>query len=381
LHEIVTTLVVALVISSAASTAVEPLCRKRITYLRPHTQRVFATVLVYALMILAVYLSVRALFTPFQHEIKRLIENLPAYKAQGENLLSTARTWYENLPPAVRDFVEQQRANAGDGSSFLPTAWLAGAAKGTVKSAGHIVELVLIPVLAFYFTLDGRKLRNQFLFLVPRNRMRQALAISSESGAIMRAYIASQFWLAVLAGVLVGVFLKILGMEYFVVLGLFAGITRAIPVVGPLLGGIPIVALAFAHGAQNDNPLLWVWVLVFFTGMHFAESKFIMPKFLGHALELHAVVIIVALLIGGKLFGPLGMFLAAPIAALARVLLMHYVIAPRRRFRPKKIKRQGKSRVLTLERAVRHSTLAASRVTAATKASTRTAKPGTGTSL
>jgi predicted PurR-regulated permease PerM len=219
-----------------------------------------------------------------------------------------------------------------------------------------VIEMVLVPVLAFYFTLDGRALRNQFLSLVPRRHQRQTLAILSESGAIMRAYIVSQFWLAVIAGVVVGVGLNLIGMDYALILGLFAGITRAIPVIGPLIGGVPLVLLTFVYGAQQGNPYLWVWALLMFTCLHLIESKIVMPKFLGHALNLHAVVIIVALLIGGEFFGLMGMFLAAPIAALARVLLMHYVIIPRRR-------RRGASsvgaaagaggRILRLERAVR----------------------------
>jgi predicted PurR-regulated permease PerM len=72
-------------------------------------------------------------------------------------------------------------------------------------------------------------------------------------------------------------------------------------------------------------------VLVFFTLLHLIESKIIMPKFLGHRLHLHAAIIIIVLLIGGEFFGLMGMFLAAPLAALSRVLIHHYVILPRRR--------------------------------------------------
>jgi predicted PurR-regulated permease PerM len=348
---ILTTVIVALVIAAAAQALVEPLCRRRIRGLRPHTQRVIATLSVYVFLALVVFWSAHTLLTPFQTEFRHLARNFPEYRERIEEQLGELRTLYANLPVEWRSFFESQRAKM---MMPDPGAWAADILKATFAWASHVIEMVLVPVLAFYFTLDGRTLRNQILSLVPRRHQRQTLAILSESGAIMRAYIISQFWLAVIAGVVVGVGLNLIGMDYALILGLFAGITRAIPVIGPLIGGIPLVLLTFVYGAQEGQPYLWVWALLMFTTLHLVESKIVMPKFLGHALNLHAVVIIVALLIGGEFFGLMGMFLAAPIAALARVLLMHYVIIPRRRRAPSASMPTGTgTRVLRLERAVR----------------------------
>ena len=60
------------------------------------------------------------------------------------------------------------------------------------------------------------------------------------------------------------------------------------------------------------------------------ESKLLMPKFIGHRIHLHAAVVIIVLLIGAEFFGLLGMFLAAPLAAIGRILIAHYVLRPRR---------------------------------------------------
>jgi predicted PurR-regulated permease PerM len=69
-------------------------------------------------------------------------------------------------------------------------------------------------------------------------------------------------------------------------------------------------------------------ILGLFTLMHLAESKIITPMILGDRLHLHAVIVIIALLVGGEFFGLMGMFLAAPVAALVRLLLMHYYVYP-----------------------------------------------------
>jgi Predicted permease len=356
---VVTTVVVALVLASAVGALVRPLTRIRIPFLRPRVQRTIATALVFAVLLAATVASVRLMIHPFELEWNELQQNWPKYQSTLAAQINAAQAWYANLnlPPEVRQFIEERLSVEAVPS---PGAWVASLLGRTVSWASHIVELLLIPVLAFYFTLDARELRSELLFLVPKARQRSTLAILSESSAIMRDYVVAQFWLAVIAGVVTGVGLSLIGMKYALILGIFAGVTRAIPVIGPLLGGIPLATLAFVYGAQAGQPWLWIWVVGFFTLLHLVESKIIMPKFLGHRLHLHAAIIIVALLVGGEFFGLMGMFLAAPVAALARVLIMHYVVIPRRR--RERAAREGAARtgatngggrVLRLERALR----------------------------
>ena len=325
---IVTTLIVAGVLAAAAGALVEPLMRFRVRGLSPKAQRGIAAVLVFVLLFGGVFLTINFMVRPFQTEWAQLKTNWPRYQAAIETGAVQAKAWYQGLPPDIRDFLQSLREKQAMPS---PTAWLGGVLGTTLTWASHVVELILVPVLAFYFVVDGRALRSELLFFVPKGRLRSTMAILNEGGSIMRAYIVAQFWLAVIAGVAVGVGLSLLGMPYALILGIIAGVTRAIPVIGPLLGGIPVVLLSFLYGAQQDKPYLWVGVLIFFTLLHLIESKIIMPHFLGHHLHLHAVIILVALLIGGEFFGLMGMFLAAPLAALARVLILHFFVIPRRR--------------------------------------------------
>ncbi len=327
-RSIVTTVIIALILSTATGALVNPLCRTRVVGLKPHTQRLLATIFVFASLAGLLYSGFLLFLSPFEIEFGKLIKNYPAYQTAIATKLTLLQEWYGNLSPQVRELIDEQKARL---SLPSPSEYIAGGLRGTVAWASHVVELIIVPVLAFYFTLDGKSLRNQFMFLVPRAKRRTTLAILSESGAIMRAYLASQFWLALIAGVTVGLALRFIGMDYALTLGVMAGVTRAIPIIGPLIGGIPIVLLSFIYGAQIGQPYLWVGVLLGFTVLHLVESKFIMPKFLGHALDLHAVVILIALLIGGEFFGLMGMFLAAPVTALGRLLLVHYVIRPRQR--------------------------------------------------
>jgi predicted PurR-regulated permease PerM len=113
-------------------------------------------------------------------------------------------------------------------------------------------------------------------------------------------------------------------MPYVLILSVFAGVTRAVPIIGPIVSGLAIIFFGLAKA-----PIIALNLLVFFALMHFAESKFIMPKLIGDRMKLHPAVIIIVLLIGAEFFGILGMFLAAPVAALLRVLVRYYLIKPK----------------------------------------------------
>ena len=291
----------------------------RQTFVRParHTLRLAATIYVFCAALIVLGVGLNLIIKPFQVEIQSFMKHKPEY----------IRQYNEKIPLAWRNRIED-KLNDDDFKQQMQDAALPYAAKG-VSALGNVVEILLLPVLAFYFILDGDTLKKEFVALVPRRYFRDAIRLVGEFNAIMNAFVLGQFVLCVLAGVFVGGGLALLGVKFAFVLGILAGLTRAIPIVGPLVGGVPIIALTYFDGGLNKA----LAVLGFFTLMHFAESKFIMPILLGDRLELHPVVIIVALLIGGEFGGLLlggsigallGMFFAAPLAALLRVIIRRY---------------------------------------------------------
>lgn len=327
-RSILTDVLVAAILAFALIGPVNWLCRFRVKPIKGRTQRLGVTLFVFLTLGFVVSQSVRVMVSPFWTEAQQFSLHLPEYEQKATDLASSAKAWYAKLPPDLRAFLQKQ--NTG-GAAPSPSAWLNNAIGATFSGlAGvidRIVHVLLIPILAFYFVLDGHALRNEFLALLPRRRIWEARTLLRETSGIMRTYVLAQFWLCAIAGVVVYIGLSAVGMKYALILGLLAGFTRAIPIVGPIIGGIPIILLALVTG----GPLLAVKVLVFFSVLHLIESKLIMPKFIGHRIHLHAALVIIVLLIGAEFFGLLGMFLAAPLAAMGRVLVQYYVIRPRRR--------------------------------------------------
>ena len=326
---ILTDVLVAAVLAFALIGPTDWLCRFRIKALRPRAQRLGAALLVFFALGYLVVAGTALMVSPFVTQLHGLASNLPAYEHKIAGYAASLRATYDGLPPDLKAFLHKQGDAGGAGVS--PGAWVQTALAATMSGISRIVDVILIPVLAFYFVLDGHALRNEFLVLVPRRRVREALALLRESSAIMRTYVIAQLWLCVIAGVVVYLGLSLIGMPYALILGLLAGVTRAIPIIGPIIGGIPIVLLAAVLPPEHGGGLaLAAKVLVFFSLLHLFESKLLMPKFIGHRIHLHAAVVIVVLLIGAEFFGLLGMFLAAPLAAIGRVLVAHYVLRPRR---------------------------------------------------
>lgn len=296
-------------------------------HLHRHVIRLWASLYVFIGFFVVLWYGGKLIINPFIQEFKNATSETNRRQI-GADVQRRLRAYDQTAP----DWAKSDKLLAQ-----LKTINLAGTAQKVAGEAGlkilegakNIVEVVVLPVLAFYFLIDGSKLKREFISLTPRPRLKEALFLTREFNRIMRAFVIGQVILCVLAGVVVGLGLWALGVRYPFVLGVLAGVTRAIPIVGPIIGGIPIILLTLATKGVPTA----LGVLGFFTFLHFAESKFIMPLLIGDRMELHPVVIIVVLIVGGEFGGLLvggslgsllGMFFAAPVAAMARVMVRRY---------------------------------------------------------
>jgi predicted PurR-regulated permease PerM len=289
-----------------------------------HVRRTITTLYVLIMLFVFGYFSVKWTLSPFVAQVKEVTTNWnTTYKPQFEKYSADVRDWYtRTLKPEWRERIEKPfKQGAGNNILEARATELASGVGGKFGEFAHqIVEIVLLPVLAFYFALDSRKLKHEFVGSLPRKWRKETSRMIHEFNLIMHSYVVGQAILCAIAGVVVGLVLALLHVPFALTLGLLAGFTRAIPIIGPIIGGIPIVILTLV---TTGVPAA-VAVLLFFTFMHFAESKFLMPYVIGERMSLHPVVIILVLLVGQEFGGLLGMFFAPPIAALVRVVIRRY---------------------------------------------------------
>lgn len=275
--------------------------------------RLAAVAAMFTLIILATAVMFALAAGPVGGEFARLVQNTAQYRDQLGNFLFRARTAVEeSLPPDLQQTLEEALDRLG---TLLVDA--AGhVVRATAEWLGHIVEIILVPILAFYFLVDLPTLKRELLQFLPTSARQAAQQAAHRLDPILAGYVRGQIILMLIAGVVVWAGLALMGMRFALLLGIVAGLTRAIPIIGPVLGAIPIVGLALLQ-----SPSLGAAVLLFFATLQVVESKVILPQVIGRQLNLHAATIILALLVGNALFGLIGMFLAAPVAAFAKEML------------------------------------------------------------
>ncbi len=125
----------------------------------------------------------------------------------------------------------------------------------------------------------------------------------------------------VVVGVLTGVACTILGLPSPVLLGIFAGLTAAIPLVGPFLGIVPPVLLGLTLGTGRAVIVLVVLLIV-----QLIDANFVVPQVMNRVVSLPALAVVVSLLIGGALEGLIGALLAVPVASALQVVLLRVVV-------------------------------------------------------
>lgn len=178
-----------------------------------------------------------------------------------------------------------------------------------------VVDLFLILVLSFYLLLDSNKIHNNLIRLLPERLRSQAFFVEAAFFKVVGGYIRGQLLMAVTIGVAAGLGCAILGVPYPLVIGLLAGLFELMPMVGPVLGAIPALLISLTQGF----PLV-LWVVLLFLLIQQVESNVIGPRITGHAVGLHPLGAMLALLAGVEMGGLIGALFAVPVAGILYVL-------------------------------------------------------------
>ncbi len=234
-----------------------------------------------------------------------------------------AGDWPRHLATLTADIQRLPFGNKLDPAGLQKyAAEIAGGAGGLfLNVAGGIFGLFTAVILTAYFIIDGDSTFQWGVSIFPVDQQQRLAETLLRAKARMRNWLIGQALLMLSLGLSSLVVYYVLGLKYFYLLAMFAGIANIVPMAGP------ISAVVLASGvAVLDSPHKLVGVLIFFTVYFQVESVFLSPRIMKHTLNLSPLTVIIALSMGGALAGVVGALVSVPTAALVSVLADEYLV-------------------------------------------------------
>ncbi|MFZ6036313.1 MAG: AI-2E family transporter [Patescibacteria group bacterium] len=301
LRDVLMIIVVSAILASALNPWVNSLRRRGIP-------RIVATLFIYVLFFGSFTIVLMLLVPPIATQITDIAQHFPEYY---NNVISNFQQFQDfSLQQKVLgnldNIIQSIESNLGKTSSGIFNA------VGTVF--GGFFAFIGVVVITFYMLLEDSALKAFIRSVTPVKYQPYVFQLVNRSQDRLRMWLKGQLILSVIIGVLTYIGLTSLGVEYALVLALWAALTEFIPYLGPLLGAIPAVFIALTTG----NFVQALAVVVLYIIVQQLENHLIVPKVMQKAVGMNPLVVIILMLIGAKLAGIVGLLLAVPFGLIVK---------------------------------------------------------------
>jgi predicted PurR-regulated permease PerM len=282
--------------------------------------RLMATVVILVAFVLVFGLALTLFIPIIISQFNDFVRHVPGYVQQFQEFIvkhqnSMLPGWARSQLDAIKDNFSNIFS---EGLSFIGS--LFGQLWSSGKALINIISLMVVtPVVAFYILLDWDRMIAKVDTWIPRDHVETVREIARQVDQAIAGFIRGQGSLCIILGVYYGVGLTLVGLNFGLLIGLFAGMISFIPYVGSLVGLFLALSVALV---QFWPDYLWVGVVlaVFFIGQ-FLEGNVLQPKLVGQSVGLHPVWLMFALFAFGAMFGFVGLLVAVPAAAACGVLV------------------------------------------------------------
>ena len=269
----------------------------------PH---IFQAYLVFLILLASVFHA----FTPEFHrpssslmrEAPTLADNVASGEIAGS--FGSNLGWTDAQTSRLRAFLQAHRSE------------IENAKQEVERSAPKIIGAILvIPILAIFFLTDGEKIANQVILLVsPHDNIDEVQSVAAELNVMLQHYIRAKVILGISSFLFSSAAMLALGFPHPLALGVIAGILEFIPIAGWMMAAATIVSvgvLAHSH---------WIWMLALLGAWRVCMDYAISPRVMGHELEIHPLLAIFTVMVGGAVGGIVGVYLSIPLVATLRVV-------------------------------------------------------------
>jgi predicted PurR-regulated permease PerM len=306
LRDLILIVLTAVVVASA----VEPMAKWFIEYRFP---RLLAVLLIYLALAATITLTFYSLFIPVLNETSSVLSTLSQYiSTESVQSISKSETIQQNAVIEQLSNSFSLKEIAQEVNVFISN--VSGGIFNTINVVfGGLLSFILIIVLSFYLAVQENGIPTFLSTISPIHYRNYIISLWRRAEKKIGLWMQGQVVLVVLVGILVYLGLTLLGIEHALLLAILAGMFEIIPIFGPILSAIPAIIIAFSSG---DISLALLVTGLYIIIQQF-ENQLIVPLVIKKVVGVPSIVVILALIAGGKLAGFLGILLSVPLAAVA----------------------------------------------------------------
>ncbi|MFL6216366.1 MAG: AI-2E family transporter [Blastocatellia bacterium] len=282
----------------------------------PRGLAIFAVYLIIGLLLV---LATQLLSPLISDQVELLKSQWPTYQKSATNTFNDVTNWMRHLrlPQQWREDLQARTGRLME--SFGD--WAGNLLLASVSYLTYLLWLILVPIFSFFLLKDAARIEHGLVALLPNERLRKRMHwLLLDVSRTLAAYIRAQITACVEMAILVTIALSIIGSPIAIVLGLIAGLLEFLPMIGPL--SFAALAFVLTITVSLKKALL---VLGFLAVLRIAQDYIIYPRIVGHGIEMHPLVVILAILSGAELGGLVGVFLSIPFVGLMIVVYNHFI--------------------------------------------------------
>ena len=286
---------------------------------RPGLSRGIAVGIIFLVAAGAFTGSIVLLIPPTIEQSREFIVNFPTFFNSARMEIET---WIgenaELVPDDVRAQIEENLA--GMGRILANAAWqVLPRTVGLVSETfSLIIGLVTMPVLIFYMAKDSRQVGSSLLVPFPKALRPYLVDLAKVADNTLGGYLRGQLILGAIVGVAVTIGLVAMGVPFAGVLGIIAGVSEMIPIVGPLIGGAAGILVTLASAPEKV-----IWVGLLYLGVQLVENTLLVPRVQAGTLNLHPIAVILVIILGGHFFGIWGIIFGPPLVSMSRDIVRY----------------------------------------------------------
>lgn len=280
-------------------------------------KRIFGILIVFVVIFGLLTLLLLTVIPRLARDITSFINDLPKLLVQLDGFLEDLKTGQITLfPEQIKEYF-----NIEENLNLLANKFgesLSGIVAVLVSSTGTLLDIIMTPIITFYFLNDKEKILATLQKPIPPKYMGKVKEIASDMDKVLGGFIRGQLLVAAFVGFLTGLGCFFIKVPHPLTIGLVAGITNIIPYFGPWIGGVLPVTLAFL-----ESPTMALWVLILIIVVQQVESSFISPQVMSHSVGLHPLAVIFSVVFFGSMFGIPGMVIGVPLMGIIMVIYKH----------------------------------------------------------